>query len=136
MTNAKEISPIILDHNGANEITLFTRRIEETRTKMLAKITTPTSTDDWGGGPSDTQILDLLRIEKRYIVTAYIASEDVAKLRTLFESGGVVKFTYQSNDEYINFEKLQIIEDPRSEGEQDETKIVFTGIVGVDLGTS
>jgi len=133
MTDAKTVTVIVLDSGGTNEFTIYPTRVEDVRNKVLDKITAPQDTET-AGGPNDTLILDLLQVEKRYIVKGYCASADLAKLKNVFNDGGVVKFTYQGlPDEYINFEKLQIVEDIKRSGEQDETEIIFTAIVGVNL---
>ena len=133
MTAAKTVTVIVLDSGGTNELTIYPQRIEEVHNKVLSKITEPIDTAEYTEGPNATLILDLLQVEKRYTVTGFCSSSDVAKLRNVFNAGGVVKFTYQSADQNINFEKLQIVEDTRSEGEQDQTKVVFTALVGEDL---
>ena len=49
----------------------------------------------------------------------------------LINGGGVIKMTWKSTDFYLNFEKLTITN--RSKTENDETPIMFVGLVGVNL---
>lgn len=131
MTSAKTVSNIILDSGGSNQITIYTESCEKIKSKKLAGITPPQSTANYGSGPKDTKIVDLLRIETRFSVRGTIASADESKFENLMEVGGVIKMTYKSTDFYINFEKITITNDGKTEN--DETAIMFTSLVGVNL---
>jgi hypothetical protein len=131
MTAAKSVPNITLDTGGANALTVYTESCEKVYSKALVSITAPQSTANWSAGPKDTKIVDLLRIEIRFTVKGTIASADESKLESLNTSGGVIKMTWKSTDFYINFEKLAITNDGK--GEQDETEVMFTGLVGVNL---
>jgi len=131
MTAAKTVSNIVLDSGGANQLTIYTELCEKIYSKKLLGITYATSTGNWSNGPNDTKIVDLLRIEIRFAVRGTIASADESKLQNLMIGGGVVKMTWKSADFYINFEKITITNDNKSEN--DETSVMFTALVGVNL---
>ena len=131
MTAAKTIPNIILDSGGSNELTVYTTSAEKIYNKTLTKVTAPQSSANWASGPKDTKIVDLLRIETRYAVKGYIDSADETKLETLFNQGGVFNMTFKSSTFEINIEKLSIVDN--NSNEQDETDIMFTAIVGVNL---
>jgi len=127
----KTIANIILDSGGTNELTVYTESCEKIYSKKLTAITPPQSTANKGDGPKDTKIVDLLRIEVRFTVKGLIASADISKIQNLFNSGGVFNMTWNSATHVINSEKLTITDDNKTE--QDETAIMFTALVGVDL---
>jgi hypothetical protein len=131
MTTAKTISNIILDSGGTNQLTIYTESCEKIYSKKLTGITPPQSTANWEAGPKETKIVDLLRIEIRFTIRGSIDSTDEGKLENLNNIGGVIKMTYKSTDYYINFEKLTITDDNKTEN--DETAIMFTALVGVNL---
>ncbi len=131
MTTAKTVSNIVLDSGGANQITIYTESCEKIKSKKLVGITPPQSTANYGSGPKNTKIVDLLRIETRFSVRGTIASADETKFENLMEAGGVLKMTYKSTDFFINFEKITITNDGKTEN--DETAIMFTSLVGVNL---
>lgn len=131
MTSAKTINNIILDSGGANQLTVYTFRCEKIYSKVLTSITPPQSTANRSDGPKNTMVVDLLRIQIRFTVNGYIDSADETKIQNLINSGGVFNMTYKGTSFKINFEKLVITDD--SKGEQDETDIMFTAIVGVDI---
>ena len=130
MTSAKTVANIILDEDGTNELTIYTESCEKIKSKKLTGITPPQSTANFGSGPKNTKIVDLLRIETRFTVRGMIASADETKFENLIEAGGVLKMTYKSTDFYVNFEKITITNDGKTEN--DETSIMFTALEGVD----
>lgn len=131
MTTAKTVNNIVLDSGGSNELTVYTESCEKIYSKVLIKITPPQSTANRASGPKDTKVADLLRIEIRFTVRGVIDSADETKIEALLNAGGVFKFTYKSTDFNVNFEKLSIKNDNKSEN--DETPILFTAIKGVDI---
>lgn len=131
MTTAKTIPNIILDSGGTNELTIYTESCEKIYSKKLLGITPPQSTANWGAGPKDTKIVDLLRVEIRFTVRGTIASADESKLQNLMNKGGVFKMTWKSIDFKINFDKFTITD--VSKTEHDETAIMFTALVGINL---
>lgn len=130
MTAAKDIPNVIL--GTSTQITVYTTSVEKVYNKTLAVLTPPTPTGNWGSGPKDTKILDLLRIEVRLNVTGYIASSDIANVEALENGGGVFNLTWRGTDYTVIFEKLSIKDDEKS-GEQDETYIAFTALVGINM---
>ncbi len=131
MTTAKTVPNIVLDSGGSNQLTVYTELCEKTYVKSLIKITPPQSTANYGSGPKDTRIVDLLKIEIRFTVRGNINSADETKLENLMNNGGVFKFTWKSTDFNMNFEKLLIRNDIKSEN--DETPVMFTCLVGVNI---
>ena len=131
MTAVKTIANIILDSGGTNELTVYTESCEKIYSKKLTAITPPQSTANKGDGPKDTKIVDLLRIEIRFTVKGSIDSDDESKIQNLFNAGGVFNMKWNGTTYVINSEKLTITDDNKTE--QDETAIMFTALVGVDL---
>jgi len=127
----KTIANIILDSGGTNELTVYTESCEKIYSKKLTAITPPQSTANKGDGPKDTKIVDLLRIEIRFTVKGSIDSDDISKIQNLFNSGSVFNMTWNGTTYAINSEKLTITDDNKTE--QDETAIMFTALVGVNL---
>jgi len=131
MVTAKTVNNIVLDSGGTNELTVYTTKAEKIYSKQLVKITSPQSTSNWGAGPKDTKIVDLLRVELRYSINGYINSADESKMENLVKIGGTINMTYKSETFTINIEKISIIND--NVNEQDETSIMFTAVAGVNL---
>ena len=131
MTAAKTVANIILDEGGTNALTVYTESCEKIYSKKLTAITPPQSTANKGSGPKDTKIVDLLRIEVRFSVRGKIASADESKMQNLFNAGGVFNMKWKGSTFVINSEKLTITNDNKSEN--DETAIMFTALVGVNL---
>ena len=131
MTAAKTVANIILDEGGTNALTVYTTSCEKIYSKKLMGITAPQSTANKGDGPKDTKIVDLLRIEVRFAVRGAINSADESKIQNLFNAGGVFNMKWKGSTFVINSEKLTITNDNKTE--HDETKIMFTALVGVDL---
>ena len=131
MTAAKTIANIILDEGGDNALTVYTESCEKVYSKKVTAITSPQSTANKGDGPKDTRIVDLLRIEVRFTVRGSIDSADESKIQNLFNIGGVFNMKYKGSTFTVNAEKLTILNDGKTEN--DETAIMFTALVGVNL---
>jgi len=131
MTSAKTVANIILDEGGSNELTIYTTSCEKIYSKKFTAVTPPQSTANYESGPKDTRIIDLLRIEVRFVVRGLIDSADESKIQNLFNGGGVINMKYKGSTFSINKEKLTITNDTKSEN--DETPIMFTALVGVNL---
>ena len=131
MTNAKTVSNIVLDSGGDNQLTIYTESCEKIYSKKLIGITPPQSTANYDSGPKDTKIVDLLRIEIRFVVRGVIDSADESKVQNLMVGGGVIKLTWKGTDFNVNFEKITITNDNKTE--HDETAVMFTSMVGVNL---
>lgn len=117
---------------GEGAITLHTTTVKKIYSKLLIKITPPQSTSNWESGPKDTKIVDLLRIEIRFTVNAYIDSTDQSALEALVNGGGIFNMTWKGINYNINVEKIEIDEFDSKE-ETDEIKIMFTALVGVNI---
>ena len=131
MTSAKTVANVILDEGGDNALTVYTTSCEKVYSKRLTGITAPQSTANKGDGPKDTKIVDLLRIEVRFVVKGSVDSADESKIQNLFNIGGVFNMKYKDSTFSINSEKLTITNDNKTEN--DETAIMFTALVGVNL---
>ena len=131
MVSAKTVANIILDEDGDNELTIYTESCEKVYSKILTAITPPQSSANRSSGPKDTKVSDLLRVQIRFTVRGTIDSANETKIQSLLTGGGVFKFTYKSTDFNINFEKLTITNNNKTEN--DETPIFFTALVGVDI---
>ena len=131
MTAAKTVANIILDESGDNELTIYTTSCEKVYSKRLTAVTPPQSTANKGDGPKDTKIVDLLRIEVRFVVKGVIDSADESKIQNLFNAGGVFNMKYKTSTFVINSEKLTITNDGKTEN--DETAIMYTALVGINL---
>ena len=131
MTSAKTVANIILAEGETDELTVYTTSCEKIYSKKLVAITPPQSTANYGSGPKDTKVVDLLRIEVRFTVKGLINSADESKIQNLFNAGGVFNMEYKGSTFAINSEKLTITNDNKTE--QDETTVMFTALVGVNL---
>lgn len=131
MTSAKTVANIILDEDGDNELTVYTESCEKIYSKILTVITPPQSSANKEAGPKDSKVVDLLRIQVRFSVRGLIDSADESKIQNLFNAGGVFDMKYKSATFKINAEKLTITNDNKTEN--DETAIMFTAVVGVDI---
>ena len=72
-----------------------------------------------------------MRIEIRYVVRGVIDSADESKIEDLFTGGGVFNMTYKGSTFSVNVEKLSIKDSNNKEN--DETEVMFTALVGVNL---
>lgn len=131
-------------------VTIGTTKVEETKLKKITPVVVPTSTINWGDGPKNTIIVDLLMIESRFTVDGII-SEDLGSgdsnsavgdkrtdLIDIFQAGGVIVMAYAGTNYNINIDKLQVTEEREDAGAgqtPDNYKIKFTCIVGVDYGS-
>lgn len=130
MTAAKDIPNVVL--GITTPVTVYTTSVKKTYNKTLQAINPGTSTGNWAAGPKPTKILDLLRIQIRFNVTGYIASTDITNVEALETAGGVFQLTWRGANQNVIFEKLEITDDIKS-GEQDDTDIAFTALVGENI---
>ena len=130
MTTTKEVPNIILG-SGADAVTIYTERCEKVMTKKVTAITYPQSSANWVSGVKSTKIVDLLRIETRYVVRGSIDSADESKFEALMTSGGVFNMNWKSSDFNVNFDKLTIVN--TNTEENDESPVLFTVIKGENL---
>lgn len=131
MATIKTIADIVLASGETNELTIYVTQCEKIISKKFIKITPPTSTANYDAGAKDTKIVDLLTIETRFTVNGYINSADESKIENLINAGGTFTMLWNSTTFNINTEKISIT-NSNSE-EQDETRIMFTALVGVNL---
>ena len=130
MTAAEDIPNIILGTDGG-VVTVNTEKVEKIYSKKIVAITPPQTSANWDSGPKDTKIVDLLRIELRFVVRGSINDGDQPALENLFNQGGVFNMTWDGTDFNIDMEKLSIAKD--SKKENSEKDIMFTCIVGVNM---
>jgi hypothetical protein len=120
------ITPNILMAKAlVNEFEVDTEQVEQVAEKQLKLITTPNR---------ETRILDLVRVEFRYIVDGSIHSDDEDKFWELFDRKGVFPFSYKGVDYLGNIEKLSITNSSKREDPNMEVK--FTLIRGTNIGSS
>ena len=131
MTQADDLNNMVLGA-GAQEFTAYVTSFEEIQTKVLIKITSPQSSANWDSGPKTTKIVDLLRVEVRFVVTAYVENADKDKLKDLHKNGGTFPMTWEGTEYDINTEKISMKKTTK-DGEQLERTITFTAIKGVNL---
>jgi len=101
--------------NATYSVTIDVLRDEEIITKKLAKITPPTSTNNYSAGSKDTKMVDLLQIETRISIDGILSTDSTSTsskkrndLRKLLKAGGVLAVIYEDEGITANFEKLQI----------------------------
>ena len=119
------IPNLIIGKGTVNQLTVDTEEIEQEYQRMnLSLVTTPGAT---------TKILDLLRIEMRYIVSGIISADDELKILNLFNTKGVFTFEYDNQDYAGLFEKLNITNS--SKVESPFLVVKFTLVRGDNLGS-
>jgi len=125
-----DISNIILDSGGPNQITVLTTDVKETLIKKLTIIVPPQSSANWDSGPKTTKIVDLLKIEERFTITGLIETVDKNKAKNIFKAGGTVVMNWEDEDFNVNLEKLEV---GKGSDEQTERPITFTCVIGVNI---
>lgn len=131
MTSAKTVANIILDEGGDNELTVYTTSCEKVYSKVLKGITPPQNRSNYKLGPKDTRIMDTLRVERRFVVKGSIDSANESKIENLFNAGGIFSMKWKDITFSINQGKLAITDDNKAE--HDETAIMFTALIGINL---
>lgn len=134
MTTAKTIANIILESGNTNELTLYTTAVNRTHNKLLQIITQPQSTANYSSGPNESQILDLLRIEKRLTIDGFIELADQTKLISLFEAGGVFTLLWDGTTYDVNSNQLTILD--TNLDEENHKQVKMTVILGTNIGTA
>jgi hypothetical protein len=115
---------MIVGKGTANQVEISTVEVElEFQRIQLKNITIPSEL---------TKILDLLRIEFRFIVTGVVTAMDESKMINLFNQKGVFTFEYDGIEYQGLFEKLNITNSSRRENPELDVK--FTLIRGENLG--
>jgi len=128
---------IVLDKDGSNELTIKTKMVEEIQDNKLIVLALPTSTANWGSGPKDAILVDLLRITKRITIDGHITYADRTKFKALFISGGTFTLEYAGEDLTVNMEKMSIREIPQDAGSSnpDYYDVKLTCVIGKDYGS-
>lgn len=127
----KTIANITLG-TGGSAVTVYVTQCEKVMKKTIVAVTPGQSTANKSLGPKSTKIVDLQRIETRFVVSGYIDGADESKFEALMTGGGVFNLTWKLVDYNVNFEQFSIKEGGKA-GEQDETDITFTALVGVNI---
>lgn len=125
-----DIDNITLDKNGSNSITIYTVECEDITNKLVKVIKPGQSSSNWGSGPKENRIVDLLRIEQRFKVTGHIDYADKAKLKAIQRAGGTAVMEWDSEDFDINIDKCVIKKGKRDD---DSWDIDFTCVTGEDI---
>lgn len=125
MTSENILNDCILDYGGANQITIYTRKIGIVRQKILQVVSAPST-----GTIKPVKVLDLLRTQTRLTVNGYIDSASESKLDNIFEYGGPKVLSYKGVTDNVNIEKFELTED---ENRQDERDLTITFIIGDKL---
>jgi hypothetical protein len=126
MTTAEDIPNATL-----GGVTIHTESVEKILSKKLVGITPPQSTGNWGSGPKDTKIVDLLRIEVRFTIRGSIDDGDQSSLEDAFNAGGVMNLVWDGTTYSVNVEKLTITKAAKKENS--EKDIMLTCLVGVNI---
>jgi hypothetical protein len=114
---------IILGKGTPNQVEVSTTDVEKEYQRIgVSNVTLP---------EAETQILDLLRIEFRFIVSGLITDTDETKIENLFNQKNVFPFEYNGQDFTGKLEKLNITNS--SQRENPELDVKFTLIRGTDL---
>ena len=124
------VSNLVLDQGGSNEVTVYIRKVEKVITKLLVSFTPPRSSVNWSSGPNTTRIVDLLRIEKRFVVTGYVDEADKDKISNVIDAGGVVVMSWDGDTPSVCIEKASV---EKNVNEDDHRDVMFTCIVGEDM---
>lgn len=125
MTSENLINDCILDYGGANQITIYTRKIGKVRQKILQVVSAPSTSTI-----KTVKVLDLLRTQTRITINGFIDSTSETKLDNIFEYGGPKVLSYKGTTDNVNIEKFEISED---ENRQDERDLTITFIIGDKL---
>lgn len=128
---ASSTGNMTLDDGGSNELEVYVVLSEDARQKRLTNIVPPTSKQQRGSGPKANKVVDLLRIERRLIITGWIELTDKSKFWNVFNAGGSFSVTFDGDTFDANFEKANMKKS--STNEADEREVMFTLVVGEDI---
>lgn len=117
--------------DSATVVVVYVEHMDEVGNKILKIIKAGRGSAKWELGPQDASILDLLRVEFRYSVRGFIASSDKVNFFALLKKGGIFNMTWDGGNHDVNIDKLSIAKGAKF-GEQDERRVIFTVIEGVD----
>ena len=113
-------------------VVVYIELIDEIYNKILKLIKKPSSSAEWEKGPKDTKIVDLLRVEYRYSVRGYIDSASKSDIQALFIKGGIFLMYWDGGRFNVNMDKLTVSKSSKF-GEQDERRVIFTVVEGINL---
>jgi len=137
-------------YSSGEAITIECRKVEEARSKQLSPLTLTTSVQEWSTFVADNKsadknlFVDLLRVQRRFIVTGKIHKDDVASFREILARGGSLYMNYANNDYWVNMEKYALTELPEDatgtdaehggEAVPEYWDVTFTVIEGISYG--
>lgn len=109
---------------GSLQVTLAVTSFRIVWNKTLqVKLTSPQTKSNWGNGPKTTKLLDLLRVEKAFVVGASIveglgsgdsssvAEDKLNDLLGIIEAGGVFAFAYGGTSYNVNLDGIINVEE-------------------------
>ncbi len=123
MASENLYSDVILDYGGTNAMTIYTRKANKVRQKILSVISTPNTTDVI----KPVKVLDLLRTQTRITITGMIDSTSETKLDNIFSYAGPSVLSYKGRTDNVNIERFDLGED---ESRQDERDLTITFVIG------
>lgn len=127
---------IILDNGGSNQLTINSTQVEESRINELNSFTPPTTSVNYTNGAEKTIIINLLKIQLRFLIDGEIAYSDRTKLRNIFENGGTVVMTYAGENFNVVLEKLIMTERASDVDTPEYITVKFTVLDGKSFGSS
>lgn len=133
-----QISNVIIDYGGANQITVHTTRINEVITKIIPVIKPPQTSGNYAEGPKTTKLIDLLRMEERYTISGYISYADRLTLKNIIKSGGsfdvwVLGDQIPCNSDKIEINTVSTDSDNANDVEDFQHEVTITLVVGEDI---
>ena len=157
-------SNIILKNKDAspnNYVTVHTSKVDDSYNKLLLNITPPTPNSRWSNGPTDTKIVDLLRVTHKFEIDGFIVADEgtygnsdkyldgtaastveqkKAALIDLFRKGGTMYFVYtgidgsgNTNNYEVNIEKIAISEEPEDSTTVTRYNVKISLVEGVNI---
>lgn len=132
---------------GTYSVTLYATDIAENYTNKIFLIPAPVSPQNQTSGPSDTRVVDLLKVTHQLVIKCYItgsatktAKEVKADLVGIFggggTTGGVSALVYDGNTLNGYIEKINMVEkasdsQPEANKEFARYEVALTFVVGV-----
>lgn len=133
-----QLSNVIIDYGGANQITVHTTRINEVITKTIPVIKPPQTSGNRAEGPKTTKLIDLLRMEERYTISGYISYADRLTLKNIIKAGGsfdvwVLGDQIPCNSDKIEINTVPTDSDNANDVEDFQHEVTITLVVGEDI---
>lgn len=128
-------SNVVLATATSNSVEIYTTKIEETHSKKLLVLPFPQSSSNWGDGPKDVKLIDLLTKERRWTIDGFVVPASRTNMIALMDKGGTFTLDYNGEQFNVNLEKLSMTEksEDKISVEPTEYDVKFTVIEGVDL---